>query len=133
MPAWLILVYQPWLQNVEVHVGPVQVAYLHLIVASCTYCHAHEAMVFLAPCLSQVGWHNVYQCLNDEDMCTVLTNQVEGEGRHKLSWIWMAPGSGSSSSPEHVQDGESSQLRLEVLILTITSLSTSPGVAECMC
>ncbi|PBK84926.1 hypothetical protein ARMGADRAFT_1036848 [Armillaria gallica] len=60
---------------------------------------------------AMVGWRNVYQCLNDEDTCAVLTNQVEGEGRRKLSWIWMAPGSGSSSSPEHVQDA----LRLEWL------------------
>ncbi|KAK0433277.1 hypothetical protein EV421DRAFT_1910267 [Armillaria borealis] len=68
------------------------------------YHRAHEAMESLAPCLSQVGWHNVYQCLSDDNTRAVLTNRVEGEGRHKLSWIWMAPGSGNSSSLEHVQD-----------------------------
>ncbi len=70
------------------------------------YRRAREAMASLAPCLSQAGWRNVYQCLSDDDTRAVLTNQVEGEGRRKLSWIWMAPGSGNCSSPEHVQDGE---------------------------
>lgn len=75
------------------------------------YRRAREAMASLAPCLSQAGWRNVYQCLSDDDTRAVLTNQVEGEGRRKLSWIWMAPGSGNCSSPEHVQDA----LRLEWL------------------
>ncbi len=81
------------------------------------YCRACEAMASLVPCLSQVGWRNVYQCLSDDDTRAVLTNQVEGEGRRKLSWIWMAPGSGNSNSPEHVQDGELDQIRLYILSL----------------
>ncbi|PBL01526.1 hypothetical protein ARMGADRAFT_1022997 [Armillaria gallica] len=74
------------------------------------YRHAHKAMASLVPCLSQAGWRNVYQCLSNDDMHAVLTNQVEGEGRQKLSWIWMAPGLSNCSSPEHVQDEQAEKL-----------------------
>ncbi|PBK92350.1 hypothetical protein ARMGADRAFT_1031215 [Armillaria gallica] len=47
-------------------------------------------------------WKHSPIALLDRD---ALTNNAEGEGRQKLSWIWMAPGTGKSSSLEHVQEG----------------------------
>ncbi|KAK0227196.1 hypothetical protein EDD85DRAFT_795019 [Armillaria nabsnona] len=70
-----------------------------------TYQHAQLAMEVLSSCIIRLGWQAVYQPLDFNDTRPALTNNTEGEGRQKLSWIWMAPWTGKSSSPEHVQEG----------------------------
>ncbi len=72
---------------------------------SVTYQHAQSAMEVLFSRITRLGWRAIYQPLDSDDTRPALTNNVEGEGRRKLSWIWMAPGTGKSSSLEHVQEG----------------------------
>ncbi len=70
-----------------------------------TYQRARSAMEALSNRITRPGWRAIYQPLDSDDTRPALTNNAEGEGRRKLSWIWMAPGTGKSSSPEHVQEG----------------------------
>ncbi|KAH7906698.1 hypothetical protein BJ138DRAFT_1219360 [Hygrophoropsis aurantiaca] len=56
------------------------------------YRAAYAALMQLNSFVDQVGWQNTLRPLNDEDIQTMGDLLVMGEGRRRLSWIWMVHG-----------------------------------------
>lgn len=95
-----------------------------------TYQRARTAMEALSTRITRPGWRAVYQHLDADDTRPALTNNAEGEGRRKLSWIWMAPGTGKTNSPEHVQEGMSMFVLVTTFPADTPSLSASFGMVK---
>ncbi|KAF8836988.1 hypothetical protein BDN67DRAFT_983564 [Paxillus ammoniavirescens] len=75
------------------------------------YRGAHVALLALGPLLGMVSWTNKFQALGDSDICGMSVESDESltEGRHRLSWIWIAcghtDGNSDDDSDESLQDG----------------------------
>ena len=76
------------------------------------YHAAHGALLALSPLLGKVGWKDTLRPLEDRDICAMTdsTDVMPGEGRRRLSWIWLTCGySGdgiNNDVDEELQDGK---------------------------
>lgn len=69
------------------------------------YRAARRALVTLAPRLSKPpGWERELKILTSDDIQPMPVGGELGEGRRRLSWIWMSPGVGLSEE-EGMHDG----------------------------
>ncbi|KIJ04284.1 hypothetical protein PAXINDRAFT_94870 [Paxillus involutus ATCC 200175] len=53
------------------------------------YRSAYTALRILGPLLGQVGWQSKLRNLGDDDIRSMSDGGEEGEGRRRLSWIWL--------------------------------------------
>ncbi|KAG1725918.1 hypothetical protein EDB19DRAFT_1897703 [Suillus lakei] len=73
------------------------------------YRAAWGALKSLAPILKKVDWHGRLQDLSDDDMKPLIDPfATQGEGRRRLTWIWMMDGVDS-----HADGGDVDGVRIE--------------------
>jgi len=77
------------------------------------YRSAYTALRILGPLLGQVGWQSKLRNLGDDDIRSMSDGGEEGEGRRRLSWIWLLCGYADGDTHDAEDAGLQEAIRIE--------------------